>query len=171
MRNLPFLSVVALAGASRAHALGGNLPPSVPVPNNPSEFQGATTQTPVFSWQASIDPEGGHILYEVEVYDDLGHLFGAVGVRDGTVTSLASVLTNGASYTWRLRAVDDLGLASEYSPTITFSVNAPVDDPEVTVNGAGCSAGRAPDAGTLLVAAAALLSRARRRRRVSGRAK
>lgn len=155
----PLLAAVALTLTSA----GGNLAPSVPVPLNPSESQGATTTTPVFSWRGSVDPEGGAILYEVEVYSAEDRLVGSVGVR-GTVTAIAAELENGGAYWWHVRAVDDLGLASDFSPVTPFTVDAPVDDPEVAVNGGGCDAGgdRGGALALVLAAVAALVSRRRR---------
>ena len=155
----------AASSAATPTTPGGNQPPSVPVLRTPSATMAATTTTPVFSWAASIDPEGDEILYEVEVHDDRGKLIAVLGVR-GTVTSLAQELENRARYSWRARAVDEPGLASEFSPANTFEVMAPIDDPEVVVNGAGCRASRAPSSGALAVAGLALLALARRRRRI-----
>lgn len=154
----------AASSAAPPTTPGGNQPPSVPVLRNPSETVAATTTTPVFSWVASTDPEGDQILYEIEVHDDRGGLIASLGVR-GTVTSLAQELENRGRYSWRARAIDAPGLASEFSPANTFVVVAPIDEPEVVVNGAGCGASRAPGPGAPIAAAGALLALARRRRR------
>lgn len=127
-----------------------NDPPSVPVLRSPSDQQGATTTTPVFSWAPSIDPEGDDVSYEIEVADERGDAVGSVGGVLGTVTAIAAELTNGATYTWRARATDAAGAASAFSPPATFKVTAPVDDPEVAVSDGGCVVGRAPGAGGLV---------------------
>lgn len=167
---------LALAAASTSPAAGGSLParppsppggnqpPSVPVPVAPSDEGGVATTTPVFSWQRATDPEGDDILYELEVTDADGALFAALGVR-ATVASLTQELENRGTYGWRVRAIDSLGAASEFSPTSTFQVAAPVDDPEVTVDGGGCDASRAPGAGGLALALGVLALGARPRRR------
>lgn len=126
-----------------------NDPPSVPVPLSPSDQQGATTTTPVFSWSPSTDPEDDAISYDIEVADERGDAVGSVGGVLGTVAAIAAKLTNGATYTWRVRAIDAAGAASAFSPPATFTVSAPLDDPEVTVSDGGCVASRAPAGGAL----------------------
>ena len=81
----------------------------------------------------------------------------------GTVTSMAGDLQNGGTYTWHARAVDRAGAMSAYSADNTFIVNAPIDDPEVVVNGGGCQTS-GPGAGLGLVGLG-LLGLLRRRRR------
>ncbi|HMV76025.1 MAG TPA: fibronectin type III domain-containing protein, partial [Microthrixaceae bacterium] len=128
-----------------------NDPPSVPTLNNPSDNMGATTTTPVFSWAPSTDPEDEPITYEIEVKDSAGAAVGTVTGVSGTVTSIATELTNRGTYTWRARATDRSGASSAWSPENTFTVNAPVDNPEVVVNGGGCqTGGGAAGSGTLL---------------------
>ncbi|HVV84232.1 MAG TPA: MYXO-CTERM sorting domain-containing protein, partial [Kofleriaceae bacterium] len=86
----------------------------------------------------------------------------------GTVTSISSELQNRATYTWRARAVDRSGAMSEFSPENTFTVNAPVDDPEVVVNGGGCQSSSAPGTGSLIalgLGLVGLVGSVRRRRR------
>jgi Synergist-CTERM protein sorting domain-containing protein len=137
-------ALVVLAPVASAATRGRrdvNLPPSVPVLNNPGDQQSATTTTPAFSWQRSTDPEGDTaILYEIEVHDSAGALVASVGV-EGTVTSISTELVNRATYAWRARAADSAGATSDFSPANTFTVNAPVDDPEVVINGDTCNAG------------------------------
>ncbi len=141
-----------------------NDPPSVPTLNNPSDNQGATTTTPVFSWAPSTDPEDEAITYEIEVKDAAGTIVGTVTGVSGTVTSVSAELTNRATYTWRARATDASGAASDFSPENTFTVNAPVDEPEVVVNSGGCaSGGGAGTAGCIALAIAALGFAGRRR--------
>ena len=94
--------------------------------------------------------------------DGTAQLVGVVGIS-GTVTSIGQGLENRATYSWRVRAVDDLGAASEFSPENTFVVDAPVDDPEVVVNGDDCTASRSPGSGLLALVLAALAATRRRR--------
>jgi len=139
----------------------GNDPPTVPVPNNPSDAMGATTTTPVFSWQPSTDPEGDGVAYDLEVGDDDG-LVGAVGGVNATVTSIATELANRGHYAWRVRAVDDQGAASAWSADTLFVVDAPVDDPDVAVSSGGCRAAAAPSGFLPLLLAIGLVGRHRR---------
>ena len=121
-----------------------NDPPTVPTLNNPANDNRVITTAPVFSWAPSSDPEGETITYDVEVTGE-GETFTVTGVS-GTVTSISGELENGGTYTWRARAVDRSGAMSEYSPSNEFDVDAPIDDPEVVVNGGGCATS-APGAG------------------------
>ncbi|MBP6847592.1 MAG: PKD domain-containing protein, partial [Kofleriaceae bacterium] len=137
--------------------------PSVPTLNNPSDNMGATTVNPVYSWAPSTDPEDDPITYEVEVKDAAGTVVATVAGVSGTVTSMAGDLQNGGTYTWHARAVDRAGAMSAYSADNTFIVDAPIDDPEVVVNGGGCQTS-GPGAGLGLVGLG-LLGLLRRRRR------
>ena len=139
--------------------------PTVPTLNNPSDNMGATTTTPVFSWAPSTDPEEEAITYEIEVKDDAGTIVGSVMGVSGTVTSISAELTNRATYTWRARATDRSGASSAFSPENTFTVNAPVDDPEVVVDAGGCQTSSAPGTGSLIALGLGLVGLLRRRRR------
>lgn len=142
-----------------------NDPPSVPTLNNPSDQQGASSTTPVFSWAPSTDPEDEAITYDVEVKDSTGAVVGSVTGVSGTVTSISTQLENRATYSWRARATDASGASSEWSPENSFTVNAPVDDPEVIVNGGGCQSSSAPGTGSLIALGLGLVTLVRRRRR------
>jgi len=142
-----------------------NNPPSVPTLNNPSNDMGAQTTTPVFSWAPSTDPEDEAITYEIEVKSQDGAVVGDVSGVSGTVSSIPTELTNGATYTWRARATDRSGASSAYSPENTFTVNAPVDAPEVAINGGGCQSSSAPGTGSLIALGLGLVGLVRRRRR------
>jgi uncharacterized protein (TIGR03382 family) len=139
--------------------------PSVPTLNNPSDQMGATTTTPVFSWAPSTDPEDEAITYEIEVTQVDGTAVNSVSGVSGTVTSISTQLTNGGQYKWRARATDASGASSEWSPENTFSVDAPVDNPEVIVNGGGCQSSSAPGTGSLIALGLGLVGLLRRRRR------
>ena len=138
--------------------------PTVPTLNNPSDSQSTTTTTPVYSWAPASDPEDQPITYEIQVKDEAGELVGEVVGVSGTVTSISRELTNGATYRWRARATDALGLSSEWSPENTFTVESPIDNPEVAVNGGGCQSSGSPAGGTLLLLGLAGALGLRRRR-------
>lgn len=140
-----------------------NDPPTVPTLNNPSPNNRVITTAPVFSWAPSTDPEGETITYEVEVTGE-GDTFTVTGVS-GTVTSISGELENGGMYAWRARAIDRSGGMSEFSMSNDFTVDAPIDDPEVVVNGGGCSTSSVPGAGGFAVTGLALVGLLRRRRR------
>ncbi len=140
-----------------------NNAPSVPTLNNPSDNGEVITTTPVYSWAPSTDPEGENISYEIEVRQNTTVVAMVTGVS-GTVTSMTGELENGGRYTWRARAVDRSGGMSEFSADNAFTVDAPIDDPEVVVNGGGCQAADGSDAGSLGLLALGLLGLMWRRR-------
>lgn len=137
--------------------------PSVPTLNNPSATSSVATVNPVYSWAPSTDPEDDPITYEVEVMDSTGTVVATVTGVSGTVTSMAGDLQNGGTYTWHARAVDRAGAMSAFSAANSFTVEAPIDDPEVVVNGGGCQAS-GPGAGLGLIGLG-LIGLLRRRRR------
>lgn len=140
-----------------------NDPPSVPTLNNPSETSTVNTTTPVYSWAPSTDPEAEPITYQIEVLQD-GNMVESVTGVSGTVTSMGGELNNGETYTWRARAIDRSGAMSAFSAENQFTVDAPIDDPEVVVNGGGCQTGGAASGGALALVGLGLVGLLRRRR-------
>jgi MYXO-CTERM domain-containing protein len=118
--------------------------------------------TPIYNWAASMDPESDVISYEIEVSEN-GAVIASATVLGGTVASMSGQLENGKTYTWRARAVDSGGAMSEFSAENTFKVDAPIDTPDVVVNGGGCQTGGQPGAGLLLAVVVGLVLRRRRR--------
>jgi hypothetical protein len=142
-----------------------NDPPSVPTLNNPSANSMVLTQSPIYSWAPSTDPESNTISYEIEVRDTSGTVIATSTVLGGTVTSMSGTLENGETYMWRARAVDSGGAASEFSADNVFEVDAPIDTPDVVVNGSGCcQTGSNPSGGTLLAGLVMGMLLRRRRR-------
>ncbi|MCB9559102.1 MAG: PKD domain-containing protein [Kofleriaceae bacterium] len=141
-----------------------NDPPTVPTLNNPSDGSSVVTTAPVFSWAPATDPEGENITYVVEVMDSSDTVVASVTGVSGTVTSMAGQLDNGATYTWHAKAVDAEGAESEFSEPNSFVVAAPIDNPEVVVNGGGCSTGGGEGgaAGLVLVGLGLMVARRRR---------
>jgi MYXO-CTERM domain-containing protein len=101
--------------------------------------------------------------------DAQGNEFGVVTGVSGTVTSISGSLENNKKYKWSARAVDRAGAMSDWSRENTFTVTAPIDDPEVVVNGGGCQSSSAPGTGSLLALGLGLIGAfgrlVRRRRR------
>lgn len=136
--------------------------PSVPTLNNPSATSTVTSVTPVYSWAPSTDPEDDPITYEVEVKDSTGAVVATVIGVSGTVTSMAGDLQNGATYTWHARAIDRAGAMSVYSADNTFTVDAPIDTPEIVVNGGCQTSGSGAGLGLVGLGLLGLLRRRRR---------
>jgi MYXO-CTERM domain-containing protein len=141
--------------------------PSVPTLQNPSADSSVTTVSPVFSWAPSTDPEGEALVYDVEILDAAGDLVTSIEGVTGTTTAMAEQLEDGETYTWHARSRDNGGVASEFSAENQFVVDlpdAPVDEPEVVVNGGGCSTTGGSGAGGLLLVGLGLMVARRRRR-------
>jgi MYXO-CTERM domain-containing protein len=120
----------------------------------------------------STDPENEPITYTVEVYDADDTLVASVSGVSGTVTSVTTTiegaggeLVNGQTYEWRARAHDASGGMSDFSERNAFLVDAPIDDPEVVVNGGGCQTGSEGRSGLLMLGLVGLGAAVARRRR------
>jgi MYXO-CTERM domain-containing protein len=148
-----------------------NEPPSVPTLNNPSDGSKVTTLNPAFSWMVSTDPEGEPVTYDVEVIDPNNVVVSNISGVAGNVTATADDLEDGTEYTWHARAVDRSGGKSEWAPAQRFTVQLPIEDPDVTINGSGgcqvggSASGSGAQAGGLVLLGLGLVGLARRRRR------
>lgn len=101
-----------------------NEAPSVPVVANPGDRAWVATLYPVFEVHASTDPEGDTLQYRFEVYGDrdLKSLV-ASGTSAGTTWQPGSPLSDKTTHYWRVRAQDDRGGASDWSPVATLFVS------------------------------------------------
>jgi uncharacterized protein (TIGR03382 family) len=116
----------------------GNEPPSTPVPISPAA-NSTVPATPTFDWQASVDPDDDPITYEIELFtgsdeDPLWRRF-----LGGTSLDYTGELRDGA-YEWRVRAADDQGNESAWSPRVPFQVHTPgldagIDDGQDPIDG------------------------------------
>ena len=103
---------------------GDNDPPPTPEPLTPAESI-VVDSNPVLTASEVVDPEGDAVLYQFQVARTAD--FAAVEVRTDAATEprfgIAEDLANG--YYWRVRAVDDLGAASEWSTPRWFVAEDP----------------------------------------------
>jgi hypothetical protein len=105
--------------------------PTVPVLQNPAANSAVSVARPMLGWNAATDPEGDTIAYDVELYADAGLTGSPVGALAGTPSTAGVVpvdLVDGASYWWRVRAVDSLGAASAWSAANPLTVTLPPAD-------------------------------------------
>lgn len=126
----------------------GNLAPGTPVaPFAPSGGTVVTTANPVLSWGRSTDPDpadtAATLTYYVELdtnddwTDGVNLIVSPAGGQAGpgiattpvTMTVMLPNLADNTQYYWRVRAKDQGGLYSDWSPTQTFWVNTTNNPP------------------------------------------
>jgi hypothetical protein len=108
-----------------------------PTPNvkNPGAGAWVATQQPSLEANVVLDPEGGAVRYQFEVYRDASLLN---KVTEGTSVNGALIvptqLPDKTTYWWRVRALDMENTASAWSPAIVMYVStAPYQDPTIAV--------------------------------------
>ncbi len=98
--------------------------PTVPAPNNPGNNSWVGTLTPTLSVYPSSDIDFDTLSYEFEVYDAwgsnkrVGRLV-ASGASDHPYWQITENLRSGWFF-WRVRAIDEHGLASDWSDYVLF---------------------------------------------------
>lgn len=111
-----------------------DLPPA-PTVRNPGNGAWSTTTQPTLEANPVPDPEGRAVRYEFEVY--LGAQSGNLIVSGASTTevwSVPSALADDTTHRWRVRAVDDLGAASEWSAfAVLYVSTGPYEDPSIQV--------------------------------------
>jgi hypothetical protein len=108
-----------------------NSPPSIPTIQNPGDGAWVATLTPTLVVNPSTDVDSQQILYEFEVYaDDALTLLVADTLSVATDFTLPVPLVDNVFYYWRVRASDDEGGVSDWSPASSFFVDDNgIDDP------------------------------------------
>jgi PKD repeat protein len=102
-------------------------PPEVPVPIFPIDGERVGTTQPTPQWSNVVDPDGDDVVYEVRIRDESGALLAEGTVDPGGAReewTVDVVLDEDAFYDWDVRAVDDTGLASDWSAPEAFFVTA-----------------------------------------------
>lgn len=95
--------------------------PLAPTPLSPANGSTVATRTPALVVRNAVSPDGRPLHYHFEiplVASDENVLEGPQETR----WEVPAELTPGLTYTWRARAIDDRGLASEWSESFTFEV-------------------------------------------------
>lgn len=126
-----FWRVQASDGRAQSGWAGGdfrinaaNEVPSVPVVANPGDKAWVSTVYPSFEVHASTDPEGDVLRYRFEIHRDATHQTPVQDRLSDTVTWLpSSPLADKSTYYWRVRAEDDAGGVSGWSPTMKLYVS------------------------------------------------
>lgn len=133
------LLATAFSGTTEGLTSSANHAPTAPIPtDSPRPLDAA--DPPTLRWLPGRDPDGEPVSYELRIDSD-GEVVQSWDQRillgpGVTSTTLGSRLTPGLTYTYALRARDERGALSPWSPTATFAL---VVNPAVTVNGASAS--------------------------------
>jgi hypothetical protein len=103
-------------------------PPAAPSLVSPADGAVVATSNPTFTWTAAADPDGDTVTYQIQA-DDSGCGFASPELDQSGVAGTSHVAGGGlanATYCWRVRAIDEHGLAGPWSTTRNVTVNAPV---------------------------------------------
>jgi len=105
-----------------------NDPPSMPTIREPDDGGEVQSLTPTLRVYPSSDPDSDAIFYEFQLYADeeMADLLDSA-VTEATSWTVGVTLQNGATYFWRVRALDDQGVAgngaSDWTGLASFVVN------------------------------------------------
>lgn len=121
---IPYL-IMLIFSVSSCDSEGGsgpeetNSPPSVPVPTSPTNQALCEDPELLFSWTASTDPDGDDVLYQIEISTSLDF---SNPEQTGKTQSTSKLFTleKGTLYYWRVLAIDNKNLASDYSEVFEF---------------------------------------------------
>jgi len=106
--------------------------PPAPTVRNPGDGAWSTTLQPTLEANPVLDPEGGNVRYEFEVYRNSTLVVG--GSSDSTSWTVSTPLLDQTSYQWRVRALDMQGAASAWSAQARLYVSTgPYQDPTIQV--------------------------------------
>ena len=104
-----------------------NEEPEAPVLTSPIAGETTASLTPTLLWADGLDVDGDILSYDVEVYDDNDTLLTSTTLVAGDGTSAEWTvdveLTEDSTYWWSVRAVDEHGLAGDWSEDEAFFVN------------------------------------------------
>ena len=125
MKNILYITVIGIVLWSCGG--GGDEPPPTPknnAPTVPSLVYPSNNLLCIdnvldFDWNASIDPDGDAITYQVQVATD--SQFSQITHTSTISTTNQSIsLDKGIAYYWRVKATDSKNLSSNYSATNQF---------------------------------------------------
>lgn len=96
-----------------------NKAPSIPTLSYPTNNLLCIDNSVAFQWNASVDPEGNPISYQIQVAKD--NLFTQLAHTLTSSTATKTIaLEKGVAYYWRVKATDSKNAASNYSASFQF---------------------------------------------------
>ena len=123
MKKLLYIITISTVLWSCGGSGGGDTPPPPPPVNNapavptlvyPTNNLLCIDNVLDFDWNASTDPDGDSVTYQVQVATDSGFAQLVHSVTESSTLRTLS-LEKGIAYYWRVRATDSKGLSSSYS--------------------------------------------------------
>lgn len=139
-----------------------NQPPPVPTLVSPPHMGDVYSLRPELTAQVVIDPDGHAVSYTFELYrmgenQPLQTYSNVAGGASLVMIEISEPLAPNAAYEWRVRAIDSLGAASDWTERWMFNVHEP------ETGGKGCSCGSSGGAGSALYLLGLSLLRRRKR--------
>ena len=96
-----------------------NKAPSAPTQSAPTNNQLCIDNTVEFQWNASTDPEGNAITYELQIATN-NQFTQNLQTKTSSSTSTAVTFDKGVAYYWRIKAKDNKNASSSYSSIFNF---------------------------------------------------
>jgi MSHA biogenesis protein MshQ len=103
-----------------------SVPPQVTLAS-PADGATVLTPQPLFSWNAAVDADGDTVTYDLQV-DDTDCTFGSPEIDETGLTGTSRTSTTAlfeGTHCWRVRAVDQHGIAGAWSATRNVIISAP----------------------------------------------
>ena len=126
MKNFIYLSIIGLltiscgGGDDNSETEVKNTAPTVPVLNLPVNNKLCVDNIVSFEWDKSTDTNNEDITYKIEIAED-NQFAQIIETAEGTSTDLQDIeLEKNTAYYWRIKATDNEGLSSDYSPVYKF---------------------------------------------------
>ncbi|MGD1946161.1 MAG: hypothetical protein ACFB0A_07880 [Croceivirga sp.] len=101
-----------------------NVAPTVPELVFPSNNLLCIDNSISFSWKPSFDANEDRISYQFELSEENRFVETFINLPVEDAVSLGTVLEKGKAYYWRVKALDDKGGESQFSPTFSFFTEA-----------------------------------------------
>lgn len=108
---------------------GGDTPTPTPTPENkvpttpslvaPTNSKLCIDNSVSFQWNASTDPDGGAITYQIQVAKD-NQFSEIANTLTGSATNQSISLEKGIAYYWHVKAIDNKNASSSYSAVYSF---------------------------------------------------
>jgi len=128
MKKFLYIAIIGLVIVACGGSDGGgdpppppeNRPPSTPTLVSPTNNKLCIDNALVFEWNASTDPDGDPVKYQLQIATDNQFTQIAHDFNNLTSTSKSVSLDKGIAYYWKVKAKDDKNAESDFSSTYQF---------------------------------------------------